>query len=460
MIFVTVGSTLMGFPRLIEALAALPGGQLSVQYGGAPPPAHAAEAVTFLSFEQVVERMEAADVVVCHAGVGSILCALRAGHTPVVVPRSRRLFETVDDHQMELARALADEGKVIPVFDEATLAGAVASVPPRNASVAAVEHRLPEAVRAAVHPRVSTQARVNSSVHVSVCICTYRRPQSLSRLLTALDAQATDGRFTYSIVVADNDRLESARPLVSDFAATANIPVRYCVEPRQNIALARNEAVENAIGELVAFIDDDEEPAPNWLIRLVEAIESSGADGVVGPVSPRFRTPPPDWIVRGRFFDSPALPTGTRLRWQQGRTGNALLRRRIFGDQSHRFLPECGRGGEDVELFRRLIADGMRFTWCDAAKVYAEVPAERCSRKYLLKRALLRGRAPTNRGWPVLVSLAAAPAYALALPLLLIFGQHVFMRYLIKECDHLGRILANLGRARMDRLLFDRLQVR
>jgi UDP-N-acetylglucosamine transferase subunit ALG13 len=158
-IFVTVGSTQMGFPRLIDALAALPGGQLSVQYGAAPPPAHAAEAVAFLSFDQVVERMQAADAVVCHAGVGSILCALRAGHTPVVVPRSRRLFETVDDHQMELARALADEGKVITVFDESTLAGAVASAPPRRASVAAGERRLAEAVRAAVHASVPTQTR-------------------------------------------------------------------------------------------------------------------------------------------------------------------------------------------------------------------------------------------------------------------------------------------------------------
>lgn len=164
MIFVTVGSTQggaqMGFPRLIDALAALPGGQLSVQYGATPPPAHAAEAVAFLSFEQVVERMEAADVVVCHAGVGSILCALRAGHTPVVVPRSRRLSETVDDHQMELARALADERKVIAVFDESTLAAAVASVPPRRASVAAGERPLHEVVRAAVHAPVPTQARV------------------------------------------------------------------------------------------------------------------------------------------------------------------------------------------------------------------------------------------------------------------------------------------------------------
>jgi UDP-N-acetylglucosamine transferase subunit ALG13 len=160
-IFVTVGSTQggaqMGFPRLINALAALPGEELHVQHGVAPAPAHAAEAVTHLSFEEVAERMEAADVVVCHAGVGTILCALRAGHTPVVVPRSRRLRETVDDHQMELARALADEGKVIAVFDGSTLAGAVASVPPRRAPVAAGESALHEAVRAAVH--ASTQAR-------------------------------------------------------------------------------------------------------------------------------------------------------------------------------------------------------------------------------------------------------------------------------------------------------------
>ena len=46
---------------------------------------------------------------------------------------------------------------------------------------------------------------MNSIMHVSVCVCTYKRPQSLSRLLTALDAQATDGRFTYSIVIADRD---------------------------------------------------------------------------------------------------------------------------------------------------------------------------------------------------------------------------------------------------------------
>jgi hypothetical protein len=42
-------------------------------------------------------------------------------------------------------------------------------------------------------------------------------------------------------------------------------------------------------------------------------------------------------------------------------------------------------------------------------------------------------------------SLVAVPCYTLGLPVCLLFGQHVFMKYLIKNCDHLGRLLAACG---------------
>lgn len=287
--------------------------------------------------------------------------------------------------------------------------------------------------------------RVNAEVHISVCICTHRRPELLGRLLEALRRQEGDRRFTWSIVVADNDPTESARAVVAAFADRTSIPVRYCVEPRRNIARARNKAVEHATGNFVAFIDDDEEPFPDWLSRLVEASEHYEADGVLGPIVPRFLVHPPHWIVRGKLFDRPSHPTGTWLHWKQTRTGNTLLRRGIFDDPANWFRPECQDGGEDVDFFRRTMAQGLRFVWCAEARVTEAVPAERCRRTYLLRRAWRRGRAPHNQGWPVVMSLAAAPAYALALPLLALFGQHVFMRYLIKECDHLGRIVAFVG---------------
>jgi len=69
------------------------------------------------------------------------------------------------------------------------------------------------------------------------------------------------GQFTYSIVVADNDQLQSARPVVLEFRSASPIPVTYCAEPQQNIALTRNRAIANASGDYIAFVDDDEFPA-------------------------------------------------------------------------------------------------------------------------------------------------------------------------------------------------------
>ena len=81
--------------------------------------------------------------------------------------------------------------------------------------------------------------------HINVCICTFKRGAMLLELLNKLEHQRTDNLFTYSIVVADNDHLRSGEAVVSQFAVKSAVPVRYCVEPRQNIALTRNKAIEH-----------------------------------------------------------------------------------------------------------------------------------------------------------------------------------------------------------------------
>src|SRR5947207_1635746 len=102
--------------------------------------------------------------------------------------------------------------------------------------------------------------------HIDVCVCTYRRPEMLRKLLGALEPQQTGGLFSYAIVVADNDYAESGRSVTREFADRLHIPVTYCVEPKQNIALARNRALEDTCGDFVAFIDDDEFPTEQWLL--------------------------------------------------------------------------------------------------------------------------------------------------------------------------------------------------
>lgn len=283
--------------------------------------------------------------------------------------------------------------------------------------------------------------------HICVCICTFQRLEYLKRLLEALTDQETGELFTYSILVVDNDKSESARPLVSDLAAGSPVPIRYCVEPRQNIARARNKAVQNAAGDFMAFIDDDELPIRRWLLTLFNACREYRVDGVLGPVKPHFDETAPAWVMKGKFYQRPTYPTGLMIDDTKGRTGNVLLKKKIF-EEGEAFRPEF-RTGEDQDFFRRMLGKGYHFIWCNEAVAYEVVPATRWKRSFMLKRALLRGSLtplhPTFGAREIAKSIVAIPAYAIALPFALLLGQHRVMNLLIRLCDHLGRLLALAG---------------
>ena len=284
--------------------------------------------------------------------------------------------------------------------------------------------------------------------HISVCICTFRRPELLRKVLRHLEQQTTDGQFTLSAVVADNDAQRSAQAVVAEFASTSGVAVKYSCEPRQNIALARNEALRHATGDFVALIDDDEYPENGWLAVMLETCERYQAVGVLGPVRPQFEELPPRWIIDGHFWDRPEHPTGRVMNWRECRSGNVLFRRHIIDGLEEVFDPIFGSGAEDVDFFRRMMGLGHVFRWCNEGAVYEAVSKERCTRRYLLKRAMLRGRQSLlhpGRWGLVARSLVAAPAYLLVLPFTLLLGQPVFMKYCIRFCDHAGRLLTLIG---------------
>jgi UDP-N-acetylglucosamine--N-acetylmuramyl-(pentapeptide) pyrophosphoryl-undecaprenol N-acetylglucosamine transferase len=66
----------------------------------------------------LIEAMAEADTVVAHAGVGTALAALEAGRCPVLVPRRPERGELVDDHQLQIARGLAERGLSVSVEAE------------------------------------------------------------------------------------------------------------------------------------------------------------------------------------------------------------------------------------------------------------------------------------------------------------------------------------------------------
>jgi succinoglycan biosynthesis protein ExoM len=294
-------------------------------------------------------------------------------------------------------------------------------------------------------PEDATAVRLS---HISVCICTYKRPDLLRRLLDNLADQETGGIFTYSIVIVDNDGQQSAKNVITEFNLTAAIAIKYRVELRQNIAMARNKAVESSEGDYIAFIDDDEFPEKTWLLTLLKACQQYEVDGVLGPVKRYFDEQPPQWIIKGNFYERPTYPTGLIIDWRKGRTGNVLLKKQLFTGAGRPFDPQF-RQGEDQDFFRRMIEQGHVFIWCNEAVAYEVVPPVRWRRVFMLKRALLRGAMePQTANFGALDigrSVAAIPLYICALPFAFVAGQHRFMDLTVRLFDHLGKLLALAG---------------
>lgn len=237
------------------------------------------------------------------------------------------------------------------------------------------------------------------STRVAVCVATYRRPILLSTLLESL-TQLTfpkSGSPEVHLIVVDNDHAGSAREIVASGSAGFQGPVHYAIEPRRNIAAARNTALELALSqgaEWIAFVDDDERVAPTWLDELLDAQRSYVADVVCGPVFPYFEEDADAWVVSGAFFDPHRFETGSTLDF--GLTGSALLASSLV-ENGLRFDERFGLGGaEDVHFFTRLYRAGATIVWTNDARAEELIPASRANARWILRRAFRVGNSQTH----------------------------------------------------------------
>ena len=103
---VTVGTTDRDFGRLINRLVSIipPETEVLWQTGASKVDHLHIDAHSLVSESELVAAIAEADVVITHAGAGSLATVLQAGKVPVFVPRRERYDEQIDDHQVELAR--------------------------------------------------------------------------------------------------------------------------------------------------------------------------------------------------------------------------------------------------------------------------------------------------------------------------------------------------------------------
>jgi succinoglycan biosynthesis protein ExoM len=225
---------------------------------------------------------------------------------------------------------------------------------------------------------------------VVIAIPTFRRPQSLRRLLAAIGQLET--RAAVIVVVADNDVEEHEGFDVCEAVRAQGYrwPLDAFVAPERGIAQVRNALVDRVLGcpcDFVAMLDDDEWPEPDWLDAFLRVQRATGADALHGAILREFEREPGPWALNCEGI-APMRGTTGRVTMIEG-SGNIIVSRACLeGLAKPCFDPAFAlSGGEDRDFFERLRRQGRRFAWCDEAVVHAWVPASRANLKWALSRA-------------------------------------------------------------------------
>jgi cellulose synthase/poly-beta-1,6-N-acetylglucosamine synthase-like glycosyltransferase len=200
----------------------------------------------------------------------------------------------------------------------------------------------------------------------------------------------------YEILVVDNAPEGLAANVVNAFPADSP-RMRYVHELKSGPSHARNRAVGEARGELIAFLDDDETASPSWLASLTRALETTQADAAFGPVEAMFDLAPSRHASYAAGLYSRLIDrrTGADLRDRHTSlgTGNSIFRVKTCFTRSEPFPVEiAASGGEDTLLLRRLVKSGRRLVWAAQALAHEHVPPARAAPEFLRARRYRQGQ--------------------------------------------------------------------
>jgi GT2 family glycosyltransferase len=238
---------------------------------------------------------------------------------------------------------------------------------------------------------------------LTVAVCTHNHKERLKRTLQGL-AQLRHPVNPWEILIVDNASTDGTAELVAaaDWRAP-DITIRVTLEEKLGISNARNRAVLEAAGEYVVFIDDDETPDQNWLCAYERVILAERPDALGGRIGVMFEDcERPAWLHEELLGFLGQLDHGglTRRLGDTGTaifTGNAAFRREVFAKVGL-FDTALGRkgkvnfGGEDVEMYRRMVGAGCDVWWVPDAIIHHRIQADKLERRYFLDLHFRQGR--------------------------------------------------------------------
>lgn len=221
-----------------------------------------------------------------------------------------------------------------------------------------------------------------------VAICTRNRPRMLERCLASLTGLAPPPGWHWQLMVVENDTEARAQAVVEAAGARAGMEIAYRRQPILGIPHVRNMAIDAALemgADWLAFVDDDETVAEDWLAEMTGAIADHEADVIEGPVYFDGSQGSLEWIGEYKYL----FEEGTRR--DRASTANVALSVRLVApppaglglrfDERLRFT-----GGSDTEFFTRATAAGAMIVWSKRPRVVEHLPPGRLTFGWQFRR--------------------------------------------------------------------------
>lgn len=228
---------------------------------------------------------------------------------------------------------------------------------------------------------------------ISVVLCTYNRASLLNRALESLGRLDLPEDLQCEFVIVDNNSTDATKSVVEQFSHTTDIPVVYSFEKKQGLSHARQNGIDKASGQIIAFTDDDVLVDRAWVNALWGAFQRTDAACVGGVVLPIWEVDIPAWLTPDLYGELALLDMGEHE--------HTLDRPRIWGaNMAFRasvlkkhggFDTRLGRtagklyAGEETDLMQRILDAGEKLLYCPSARVSHFIPRDRLRKSYFRK---------------------------------------------------------------------------
>jgi glycosyltransferase involved in cell wall biosynthesis len=227
---------------------------------------------------------------------------------------------------------------------------------------------------------------------LDVVVPTYNRSQLLRRTISSLLTAPIPDGLKVTIIVVDNNSKDDTRQAVEEFGMKPDCCLRYIHESKQGLSHSRNGGIAAGTGELIGFIDDDEEIEENWYRVVAREFEDPEIQFIGGCCLGNWSAPAPDWLPEEYNAAIGVVPPKQRARYDPAfkgslTGGNAVVRRSVF-EQIGNYSIRLGRSGkgllseEDADFLRRLRENSVVGMHVPELVIYHYIPKDRLTRQY------------------------------------------------------------------------------